>query len=173
MVIVLKFNVLYAVRQGMLQEMNVVHYETYIDTDHQMATEDKMKMYINNNFQLAEADLHRELLRPGAEVDATENQSVVERRGDLRARTYPCMMMMFLKMMKKKNSQMKHQLPDPQHWRLKGRSATSKTTCRKTTMTALVTMTIRWRLLLPGWFLQIAHDMLTFQMYTDQLHALR
>ena len=46
MVIVLKYNVLYVARQGMQQEMNVVHYETY--TDHQMATEDKVKMYINN-----------------------------------------------------------------------------------------------------------------------------
>ena len=47
MVIVLKYNVLYAENEDMLQEMNVVHYETY--TDHQMATEDKMKMYINND----------------------------------------------------------------------------------------------------------------------------
>ena len=47
MVIVLKFNVLYAESWDILQEMNVVHYETY--TDHQMATENKMKMYINND----------------------------------------------------------------------------------------------------------------------------
>ena len=89
MVIVVKYNVLYAESEDMLQEMNVVHYETY--TDHQMATEDKMKMYINNN-QLAEADLHQGLLlRPEAEADITENESVVERRGDLQAWIYPCM----------------------------------------------------------------------------------
>ena len=89
MVIVLKYNVLYAENEDMLQEMNVVHYETY--TDHQMATEDKMKMYINNN-QLAEVDLHQGLLlRPEAEADITENESVVERRGDLQAWIYPCM----------------------------------------------------------------------------------
>ena len=92
MVIVLKCNVLYVVRQGMLQEMNVVHYETYIDTDHQMATERKVKMYINYNNQLAEVDLHQGLLlRPEAEVDITENVCVGERRGDLRAWTNPCM----------------------------------------------------------------------------------
>ena len=92
MVIVLKFsNVLYAESWDTLQEMNVVHYETYID--HQTATEDKMKMYINNN-QQAEADLHRELLRlqPEAEADITENESVAERRGDLRTWTYPCLL---------------------------------------------------------------------------------
>ena len=90
MVIVLKFNVLYAESWDILQEMNVVHYETY--TDHQMATENKMKMYINND-QLAEADLHRELprLQPEAAVDTIENESVVERSGDLRAWTNPCM----------------------------------------------------------------------------------
>ena len=47
MVIFLEYNVLYVASQGIWQEMNVVHYETY--TDHQMATEDKMKMYINND----------------------------------------------------------------------------------------------------------------------------
>ena len=90
MVIVLKFNVLYAENWDIWQEMNGVHYETYIDTDHQMATEKTVKMYINNT-QLAEADLHRGLLvRPRAEVVITENESVVERRGDLRTWTYPC-----------------------------------------------------------------------------------
>ena len=90
MVIVLNFNnVLYAESWDMLQEMNVVHYETY--TDHQMATENKMKMYINND-QLAEADLHQGLQRPEAEVDTTENESVVERREDLRTWTYPCLL---------------------------------------------------------------------------------
>ena len=81
MVIVLKFNnVLYAESWDMWQEMNVVHYETY--TDHQMATEDKIKMYINNDLQLAEVDLHQGLLlRPEAEVDITENVCVGERRG--------------------------------------------------------------------------------------------
>ena len=44
MVIVLKYNVLYVENEDMLQEMNVVHYETY--TDHQMATE-KNEMYID------------------------------------------------------------------------------------------------------------------------------
>ena len=90
MVIVLKFNnVLYAESWDMLQEMNVVHYETY--TDHQMATENEMKMYINND-QLAEADLHQELQQPKAEVDITENASVAERREDLRiwTRTWTC-----------------------------------------------------------------------------------
>ena len=46
MVIVLKYNVLYAESKDMLQEMNDVHYEGYID--HQMATEDRIKMYIDN-----------------------------------------------------------------------------------------------------------------------------
>ena len=45
MVIVLKYNVLYVENKDMLQEMNVVHYETY--TDHQMATENKTEMYVN------------------------------------------------------------------------------------------------------------------------------
>ena len=47
MVIVLEYNVLYVASQGIWQEMNVVHYETY--TDHQMATEDKIEMHVNNN----------------------------------------------------------------------------------------------------------------------------
>ena len=88
MVIILKYNVLYVENKDMLQEMNVVHYETY--TDHQMATENEMKMYINND-QLAEADLHQGLRRPEAEVDVTENVSVVRDRGDLQAWTNPCM----------------------------------------------------------------------------------
>ena len=128
MVIVLKFNVLYVARQGMLQEMNVVHYETYIDTDHQMATEKKVKMNINDDLQPAEADLHQGLiLRPEAEVDVTENQSVVERREDLRTWTYPCVMAMFLKTKKKKSWQMRHRLLDLQHWRLKSHSAMLRT----------------------------------------------
>ena len=148
MVIVLKYNVLYVVRQGMRQEMNDVHYETYIDIDHQMATENEIlviimpvvyhqetakeqnKMYINNNSQLAGADLHQGLLRlqPEAEVDTIENESVVERRGDLRTWTYPCVMAMFPKMMKKRNWRMKHRLLDLQHWRLRNRSAMLRTT---------------------------------------------
>ena len=76
--IVLKFNVLYVARQGMWQEMNAVHYETYIDTDHQMATEKKVKMNINDDLRPAEADLHQGLiLRPEAEVDVTENQGAM------------------------------------------------------------------------------------------------
>ena len=91
MVIVLKYNVLYVARQGMQQEMNGVHYETYIDTDHQMATEDKIKMYINNDLQQAEADLHRGLLRPEAEVDIiAESENAVRGGEDLRTWTYPC-----------------------------------------------------------------------------------
>ena len=96
MVIVLKYIVLYVARQGMLQEMDVVHYETYIDTDHQMATENEMKMYINND-QMAEADLHQELQQPEAEVDTTENESVVRDQEDLRTWTYPCLLQMNLK----------------------------------------------------------------------------
>ena len=39
---------------------------------------------------------------------------------------------------------------------------------------ALDRVILRWQLVnLPEWFLQIAPDMLTYRMYTDQLHALR
>ena len=105
MVIVLKYNVLYVASQGIWQEMDVVHYETYID--HQVATENKDVMYINNK-RLEEVDQRRELdllsrTSLVAEVDVTENESVVERRGDLRAWTHPCGMTMSLKMMKKEN----------------------------------------------------------------------
>ena len=54
MVIVLKHNVLYVANQGMWQETKVVLYEEC--TDHQMATENKNKMYINN-IRLGEVDL--------------------------------------------------------------------------------------------------------------------
>ena len=100
MVIVLKFDVLYAEGWDMWQEMNVVHYETYIDTDHQMATEDKVEMYINNKLQarstpgvdlIQGVDQQRNLCLWDTDiVDTTENESVVERRGDLQAWIYPC-----------------------------------------------------------------------------------
>ena len=134
MVIVLKFNnVLYAESWDMLQEMNVVHYETY--TDHQMATENEMKMYINND-QLAEADLHQGLQQPKAEVDITENASVAERREDLRTWTQtwtcPCYRTAKTKYLKisvvQKSVQRRPRHQVHQHWRLRSRSATLRTT---------------------------------------------
>ena len=127
MVIVLKYNVLYVENKDMLQEMNVVHYETY--TDHQMATENEMKMYINND-QQAEADLHQGLRQPEAEVDITENESVAERREDLRTwtRTWtcPCCRIARTKKMSNVLTRRLHQV----HllWRLRNRSAMSRTT---------------------------------------------
>ena len=152
MVIVLKYNVLYVENKDMLQETNVVHYETYIDTDHQMATEKKVKMYINNNLQLAEVDLHQGLLlQPEAEVDATENQDVVERKGDLRVQSMLSKKIvnrhrrvmktcLSYRIAKKKMSDVltRHLRQVLRLWRLKSRSATSKRTCRRTAMTCHV-----------------------------------
>ena len=148
MVIVLKFNVLYAESWDMLQEMNVVHYETY--TDHQMATENEMKMYINND-QLAEADLHQELQQPEAEVDHIENEDVVERKGDLRVQSMLSKKIvnrhrrvmktcLSYRIAKKKMSDVltRHLRQVLRLWRLKSRSATSKRTCWRTTMTCHV-----------------------------------
>ena len=146
MVIVLKFNVLYAESWDILQEMNVVHYETY--TDHQMATENEMEMYINND-QLAEADLHQELQQPEAEVDRIENEDVVERRGDLRVQSMwskkivnrhrrvmkTCLSYRIAKTKKMSDVLTRHLHQVLRLWRLKSRSATSKTTCWRTTMT--------------------------------------